>query len=108
MAEDAKSTGFAVVVLFVGTSSIDINLERVRARVKKGGHDIPEEDQRRRFPRTLANVKKLIPLANVAMVFDNSTSQGHRLVAIKNETALELLPPVPAWAAFLEDVTAPI
>ena len=105
MAEDAKAAGFSLVVLFVGTSSIEINLQRVRDRVRKGGHDIPEHDQRRRFPRTFANVKKLIPLANVAMIFDNSTSQGHRLVAIKNGTALELFPPIPAWADFLDDVT---
>ena len=54
MATRAKEAGFNVVVFFVGTESVEINLERVKARVIKGGHDVPEEDQRRRFPRTLA------------------------------------------------------
>ena len=47
MAARAKAAGFNLMVVFVGTFSVDINIERVKTRVKKGGHDVPEEDQRR-------------------------------------------------------------
>lgn len=61
MAARAKEAGFNIMVVFVGTASVEINIERVKARVEAGGHDVPEEDQRRRYPRTLANMKRLLP-----------------------------------------------
>ena len=45
MASKARQSGFVIVVFFVGTTSVEINLERIVARVKKGGHDVPEQDQ---------------------------------------------------------------
>jgi predicted ABC-type ATPase len=101
MAMRAKNLGFNIVVFFVGTSSIEINLERVRDRVKKGGHDVPEEDQRRRYPRTLKNVKKLLPMADLAVFFDNSTEKGHVLVGAGHADFMHWVEPVPEWAETL-------
>jgi len=61
MADRAKQCGFNVMVVFVGTASVEINLERVKARVKKGGHDVPEDDQRRRYPRNFGKHGTLAP-----------------------------------------------
>jgi len=93
----AKECGFNLMVVFVGTESVEINLERVKARVKKGGHDVPEEDQRRRFPRTLANMQRLLPLADLAVIFDNSTHQGHTLVAFGHAGYMHWVEPAPEW-----------
>ena len=101
MAARAKGAGFVVVVFFVGTASVEINLERVRARVLKGGHDVPEEDQRRRFPRTLANITRLLPLADLVVIFDNSTAKGHNLVGVGHPGFMHWVEPVPEWAEFL-------
>jgi predicted ABC-type ATPase len=101
MASRAKDAGFHVVVIFVGTASVEINLERVKERGKKGGHDVPEEDQRRRFPRSMANLQKLVPMADLVMVFNNSTVKGHRLIAYGRVGSMAFDEPVPEWAAFL-------
>jgi predicted ABC-type ATPase len=101
MAQRAKALGFLIAVIFVGTNSVEINMQRVRARVIKGGHDVPEEDQRRRFPRTLANMKKLLPLADLAVILDNSTSRGYVLVAAGHRGYMPWNEPVPEWAAGL-------
>ena len=69
----AKKAGFRIVAFLVGTSSVEINVERVRARVKKGGHDVPEEDQWRRYPRSLANMERLLPLTDYVFIYDNSS-----------------------------------
>jgi len=98
MAVRAKAAGFLIAVIFVGTSSVEINIERVKARVAKGGHDVPEEDQRRRYPRTLANMKKLLPLADLIVILDNSTAQGYVLVAAGHRAYLPWNEPVPEWA----------
>jgi len=97
----AKRLGYLVVLLYVGTSSVSINLQRVRNRVEKGGHDVPEEDQLRRYPRSFANFRKAFELADEVIVFDNSTSKGHTKVAVKDVNEVELFEPVPEWAAFL-------
>jgi predicted ABC-type ATPase len=101
MAARAKDAGFNLVVFFVGTSSVEINIARVQARVRKGGHDVPEEDQRRRFPRTLANMAKLLPLADLAVIFDNSTDAGHTLVGVGHAGFMHWMEPVPSWAQSL-------
>jgi len=101
MADRAKQCGFNIMVVYVGTASVEINLERVKARVKMGGHDVPEEDQRRRYPRTLANMQRLLPKADLAVILDNSTPEGHTLVAFGHSGYMHWVEPVPAWASHL-------
>ena len=43
--------GFRTVLHFIELPSADFAVARVRARVAAGGHDIPEDDVRRRFDR---------------------------------------------------------
>ena len=106
MANRAKEAGFNLMVVFVGTASVEINLERVKARVKKGGHDVPVEDQRRRYPRTLANMKRLLPQADLAVILDNSTAQGHTLVGFGHVGYMHWVEPVPEWALELQRSTS--
>ena len=103
MTARAKEAGFDIMVVFVGTASVEINIERVKARVEAGGHDVPEEDQRRRYPRTLANMNRLLPEADLAIVLDNSAVTGYVLVAFGHKGYMHWCEPVPEWAASLRD-----
>jgi predicted ABC-type ATPase len=103
MAARAKEAGFNVMVVFVGTTSVEINIERVKARVRMGGHDVPEEDQRRRYPRTLANMKKLLPHTDFAVFLDNSESDGHRMVGFGHAGYMHWREPVPVWVHSIRD-----
>jgi predicted ABC-type ATPase len=100
MMRKAKSLGYTVVLFFVGTSSVEINLKRVIQRVENGGHDVPEEDQRRRYPRSMANMRKAFELADESVVFDNS-ADAHLRLAVKDGDEITILQPLPEWAAFL-------
>lgn len=51
---DAKSAGFTIGLYYVALDSVERNVERVRQRVMKGGHDIPEENIRRRHEGSFA------------------------------------------------------
>ena len=53
--ERAKAAGFNITVIFVYHDCADTCVARVQERVRKGGHDVPEFDIRRRFSRTFAN-----------------------------------------------------
>ena len=102
MAMRAKDAGFSIMVVFIGTTSVEINIERIKARVKKGGHDVPEEDQRRRYPRTLANMKRLLPDADLGVILDNSAETGYVLVAFGHKGYMHWNDPVPKWATHLQ------
>ena len=45
----AATRGIEIHIWYVGLSSPELHLERVRSRVRRGGHDIPERDIRRRY-----------------------------------------------------------
>jgi predicted ABC-type ATPase len=85
-------------LLYVGTDDVSINMQRVRQRVINGGHDVPEEDQLRRYPRSLANFGKAFRIADEAIVFDNSTQRGHTRLVEKDKDGVTVLAPLPKWA----------
>ena len=70
----AGATGFAVRVWYVALASPELHLQRVRERVAKGGHDIPEGDVRRRYDQSRENLIRLLPSLDELRVFDNSAS----------------------------------
>ncbi len=69
---DAASRGFAVNIWYVGLSSVELHLARVRARVARGGHDIPEADIRRRYEHSRLNLIDLLPHLAALRMYDNS------------------------------------
>jgi len=70
--ERAADAGFEVKIWYVGLQSPEQHIERVRARVARGGHDIPEADIRRRYTRSLENLVRILPKLTELQVFDNS------------------------------------
>lgn len=100
-----------VLVWFCGLESSELHLERVRARVAAGGHDIPEEKIRERYVSSIGNVIALLPHLAHLQVYDNSPSvaRGSRLVKptlVLNLTRGKIVWPVetldlsrtPSWA----------
>lgn len=47
--ENAREKGYSVTILYFWLNSPDLAVERVRARVAAGGHNIPEDTVRRRY-----------------------------------------------------------
>jgi predicted ABC-type ATPase len=68
----ALSAGLEVRVWYVGLSSVELHLSRVRARVEKGGHSIPEQKIRERFDRSRLNLIALLPRLTELLVYDNT------------------------------------
>jgi predicted ABC-type ATPase len=70
--EKAASEGMPVHIYFVGLSSPELHIRRVRARVAKGGHDIPEAKIRERYDNSRANLIHLLPKLAELRLYDNS------------------------------------
>jgi predicted ABC-type ATPase len=70
--EQALSAGLEVRVWYVGLSSPELHIARVRARVARGGHDIPEARIRARYDGSRLNLIRLLPRLTELHVHDNS------------------------------------
>lgn len=73
---NAVEAGFDVRVWFIGLSSVEQHIARVRARVAHGGHDIPEAKIRERWDSSRRNLIKLMPRLTEIRVFDNSDERS--------------------------------
>lgn len=75
----AKDRGFAVWLIYVVLDSPERNIERVRLRVRKGGHDVPEAKIRSRYARSLTQFPWFLEQADEAWIYDNSGAQPRRI-----------------------------
>ena len=69
---EAARGGAEVRVWYAGLATPEQHLARVRARVARGGHDIPEAAIRRRFEHSRINLIALLPALAALRVYDNS------------------------------------
>ena len=70
--KQAKQKGFRVYLHYLWLPNPVIAIARVRERVKKGGHDVPVADIRRRFGRSLKHFTcDYAPLADRWAVWDS-------------------------------------
>ena len=95
---DARIRGFEVVLVYIGTENVEINLARIRNRVLAGGHDVPESDVRRRYQRSFKSLLTATERADHTILFDNSTEEGYRLIAVLGRSGSQWFEPVPDWA----------
>ncbi len=69
-----RAAGYRVGMVFLGLASPDLAVERVRVRVRQGGHGVPEADIRRRFFAGLSNFRTLYaPIVDRWQFLDCST-----------------------------------
>lgn len=80
MVTEARRHGFAVRVIFVFLADPDLNVERVRIRVLKGGHDVPEDKIRARWVRSFRQFAWFLAEADRVDVFENSGAQPRRIL----------------------------
>ena len=96
---EAALSGYTAVLCYIGIAGPEVSEERVAMRVSQGGHDVPTEKLRSRYPRTIANLKAAIRELPHVLVFDNGDlSTPFRLVAVFREgRLLRSIGPMPEW-----------
>ncbi|MBK8613410.1 MAG: zeta toxin family protein [Flavobacteriales bacterium] len=70
--DKARKNGYKVYLYFVATESPLMNVDRVKTRVKQGGHDVPAEKIVERYWRSLKQLVPALDLCYHAFLFDNS------------------------------------
>lgn len=68
-----QQIGYEVVLIFLWLPKVEMAVERVRERVRQGGHDVPEEVIRRRYEAGGRNFNLVYKrLVNYWFLYDNS------------------------------------
>jgi predicted ABC-type ATPase len=100
---EAGSAGFTVILVFIGLESPELCTARVVQRVEEGGHDVPDEKILDRYPRTLANLREAVAIADHVFLFDNSScDEPYCFVATyRNGRLRRRGGPAPLWAEAL-------
>ena len=98
--ERAQGLGYRTYLYYVATDDPDINISRVRNRVRRGGHAVPEDKIVSRYRRSLDLLLEAIRHTNRAYVFDNSGENQNRtwIAEITDGQMLEMkTDQMPAW-----------
>ena len=92
----AKQLGYEIELHYVGIYSAELAKERIAYRVAHGGHGIPDKDVERRFVESGKQLKKVLPLCDVAVLYDN-TESFYRVAIFKSGRIENLSEKQPSW-----------
>jgi len=95
---EARAQGYRVYLYFVATDDPAINIDRVRRRVRQGGHPVPAKKIRERYTRSIDLMTEACGIAHRAYLFDNSGSQHKLLVQVVDGQRMEIeTATLPRW-----------
>lgn len=99
-----RQQGYDFHLLFLWLRSPEIAVERVRERVRRGGHDVPEAVIRRRYVKGASNFFQLYrPLAKTWGVYDNSGLGDPLLTAVGEGNVTGIVPQPDLWQRYCEE-----
>lgn len=86
--KELRRKGYNLHLFFLWIPTIELALSRIKDRTSEGGHNVPEQDVRRRFYRSTYNFFRYYkPLLDSWMLFNNS-SPIPKLIAKEKEGKL--------------------
>jgi predicted ABC-type ATPase len=103
----AHEAGLRLRLWYCGLNSAELHIARVRSRVQRGGHDIPEEKIRERYETSRSNLCTILPSVDELIMYDNSAEadphdqrppQPTSLLHYRDRQILYLSSVMPGWA----------
>lgn len=98
----AIEKGYYIRLYYVGLNTVEESILRIENRVKKGGHNIPDADVKRRFEKRFEDLTMILPYCDEATFYDNEN--GFVAVAeYKNGEIMQIGSLQPSWLKVLMD-----
>ena len=95
---EANKLEYKTYLYFICTDDYEKNIERVKNRVLKNGHNVDEDKIKKRYFKTLENLTDAIKLVHRAYIFDNSGDTYELLAEIYQGTAFKFhTNKIPLW-----------
>ncbi len=99
--KQARDKGYFVRLYYVGVGSSAESIKRIKNRVEKGGHSIPDEDVIRRYSKRFEDLARVLPYCNEVRFFDNENGFTEK-AEYRNGSLITKGRDVPQWLKELE------
>ena len=93
----AKENGFYIVMNYIGLENPELAKKRVKIRVSKGGHGIPDKDIERRYYESLKNLNDVIGICDEVNIYDN-TEVLREVIYLKKGKVIWRDKKIPNWS----------
>lgn len=101
-AKQVKELGYHVRMFYVGLDTLDESLLRIQNRVRRGGHNIPNDDVSRRFSSRWDALAKVLPYCDEAEFYDNDNGFV-KVAEYRNGEFRTVGSRIPNWILELQD-----
>lgn len=85
---------------YIGLENTELAKERVKIRINKGGHGIPDKDIERRYYDSLKNLNDVIEICDEVNIYDN-TEVLREIMYLKKGKIIWVDKKIPNW---IEDI----
>ena len=100
--ERARTGDYEVTVVFIGTRSPEINVQRVAERMKTGtGHAVEPSEIRRRWRASQDNLARTFQAMSTLEIIDNSGADATTMLRVRNGRIVSEYTPAPPWVSAL-------
>ena len=86
-----RAQGYVVHIFFVWVSEAALSLSRIRSRVLKGGHDVPEPIVRRRYERSIKNFLRIYRHEADSWIMYNNSAASLAEIALEKYGKLRII-----------------
>lgn len=100
----AHEKGYEIYLYYIAVSSAEESLSRIKNRVNKGGHDIPEAYVKRRFDKRFDDLLKVLPYCDKAIFWDNENGFDPVAWYSNGELGLYEDDDTPEWILSLKEI----
>ena len=97
----ARELDYFIRLYYIGVNSADESIKRIKNRVEKGGHDIPEQDVKRRYNKRFEDLANILPYCNEVKLYDNENGFVEK-AEYRNGELLTKNKDVPEWIKCLK------
>jgi predicted ABC-type ATPase len=91
MIQEFKKKNYLITIIFVYLNNPEISINRIKVRVSKGGHHVPDEDVKRRFERGINNFWNIYRQMSDNWILVNNSETSFEQVAIKGNKNFDIL-----------------
>lgn len=99
----AKELDYFIRLYYVGVSTAEESVLRIKNRVRKGGHDIPERDVLRRFESRFEDLKRILPYCDEVHFYDNENGFA-KVGKYRNGSVILSREYVPVWISSFKNI----
>jgi predicted ABC-type ATPase len=92
-----KKKGYEIILFFLCTSILEININRVKKRVAEGGHDVPESIIIHPYGMSLTYLKGNLQIFHKVYLIDNSEKTALLMAELNAGVLNHKEPNAPKW-----------